>query len=79
MDVKKMAAGSFKTNCLAVMDEVQAKHETVVITKHGKPVAKLVPINTETDEIYNFLKGKGAVTGDVVSPALSLEEWGELK
>ena len=77
--MKKMAAGSFKTNCLAVMDEVQAKHETVVITKHGKPVAKLVPINTETDEIYNFLKGKGAVTGDVVSPALSLEEWGKLK
>src|SRR6266480_5929568 len=41
--MKKMAAGAFKTNCLAVMDEVQAKHETVVITKHGKPVAKLVP------------------------------------
>jgi prevent-host-death family protein len=77
--MKKMAAGSFKTNCLAVMDEVQAKHETVVITKNGKPVAKLVPINTETDEIYNFIKGKGAVTGDVVSPALSLEEWGKLK
>ena len=74
-----MAAGSFKTNCLAIMDEVQAKHETVVITKHGKPVAKLVPVNTETDEIYNFLKSKGAVTGDIVSPALSLEEWGELK
>jgi prevent-host-death family protein len=77
--MKKMAAGSSKTNCLAVMDEVQAKHETVVITKNGKRVAKLVPINTETDEIYNFIKGKGAVTGDVVSPALSLEEWGKLK
>ncbi len=77
--MKKMAAGSFKTNCLAVMDEVQAKHETVLITKHGKPVAKLVPVNSETDEIYNFLKGKGALTGEVVSPALSLEEWGELK
>ena len=77
--MKKMAAGSFKTNCLAVMDEVQAKHETVVITKHGKPVAKLVPVNTDTDEIYDFLRGKGAVTGDVVSPAISAEDWGELK
>lgn len=77
--MKKMAAGSFKTNCLAVMDEVQAKHETVLITKHGKPVAMLVPVNTEKDEIYNFLKGKGAVTGDVVSPAVSLEEWCDLK
>jgi len=77
--MKKMAAGAFKTNCLAVMDEVQAKHETVVITKHGKPVAKLVPISTGTDEIYNFLGGRGAAIGDVVSPIISPEEWGELK
>ena len=77
--MRRMAAGAFKTNCLAIMDEVQAKHETVVITKHGRPVAKLVPVNTEKDDIYNFLAGKGHVAGDVVSPAFSAEEWGELK
>jgi prevent-host-death family protein len=77
--MKKMAAGVFKTNCLAVMDEVQARHETVVITKHGKPVAKLVPVNTDTDEIYDFLAGKGVVNGDIVSPAVSPDEWGELR
>jgi prevent-host-death family protein len=77
--MKKMAAGSFKTNCLAVMDEVQAKRETVVITKHGKPVAKLVPVETESDEIFNFLAGKGTIVSDIVSPALTTEEWGELK
>ena len=73
-----MAAGSFKAHCLAVMDEVQAKRETVVITKHGKPVAKLVPVGKDTDEIYNFLGGKGAITGDVLSPTLSSKQWGEL-
>jgi antitoxin (DNA-binding transcriptional repressor) of toxin-antitoxin stability system len=77
--MKKMAAGSFKTNCLAVMDEVQARHETVVITKHGKPVAKLVPVNTDTDDIYDFLAGKGVVNGDIVSPAVSPGEWCELR
>jgi prevent-host-death family protein len=77
--MKKMAAGSFKANCLSVMDEVQAKRETVVITKHGKPVAKLVPLNAETDEIYDFLAGKGTIVGDIVSPALSADEWGDLK
>ena len=77
--MKKIPAGVFKTNCLALMDQVQAKHETVVITKHGKPVAKLVPVSTETDGIYNFLGGKGSVQGDIVSPALSPEEWGELR
>jgi prevent-host-death family protein len=77
--MKKMPAGVFKTNCLAIMDEVHAKRETVVITKHGKPVAKLVPAETETDEIYNFLAGKGRIVGDVLSPALTPEEWGNLE
>jgi prevent-host-death family protein len=77
--MKKMAAGSFKIHCLAVMDEVQAKRETVVITKRGKPVAKLIPVDNDSDDIYNFLAGKGAITGDVVSPALGRKEWGELK
>ena len=77
--MKKMAAGSFKAHCLAVMDEVQAKREAVVITKHGKPVAKLVTVSKSTDDIYDFLAGLGAVTGDVVSPTFSPKEWGKLK
>jgi prevent-host-death family protein len=77
--MKKMAAGAFKANCLAVMDDVQAKHETVVITKHGKPVAKLVPAGPQVDDIFGLLRGKVTITGDVVSPALSGREWGHLK
>ncbi len=76
--MKKMAAGSFKVHCLAVMDEVQSKGEAVLITKRGKPVAKLVPADKETDDIFGFLAGKGKVTGDVVSPVFSPEEWGDL-
>jgi prevent-host-death family protein len=76
--VKKIAAGSFKVHCLAVMDEVQAKREAVVITKRGKPVAKLVPVEEQTDELFGFLRGKVTIVGDVVSPALKLEEWGNL-
>ena len=77
--MKTIAAGSFKVHCLALMDEVQARKETVVITKRGKPVAKLVPADQETDEIYGFLAGKGEITGDILSPALSAREWGKLK
>ena len=77
--MKRMAAGSFKVHCLAVVDEVQAKRESVVITKHGKPVAKLVPADQNTDDIYNSLAGKGVITGDVVSPPISQEGWGKLK
>jgi len=77
--MKTIPAGAFKTNCLAIMDEVKAKRETVVITKHGEPVAKLVPVNTDRDEIFGFFSGKGSITGDVVAPALSAKEWGNLR
>jgi prevent-host-death family protein len=77
--MKKMAAGVFKAKCLAIMDEVQTKRVTVVITKRGKPVAKLVPVDSkEKDEIFGFMRGKGKITGDIVSPILTLEEWGDL-
>ncbi len=78
--MKKMAAGEFKVHCLKVMDEVQSKRESVLITKRGKPVAKLVPVAKEKDDIFGFMKGKGTVEikGDIVSPILTPEEWGDL-
>jgi prevent-host-death family protein len=76
--MKKMAAGVFKAKCLKVMDEVQAKREAVIITKRGKPVAKLVPVDENKNEIFGFLAGKGEIVGDIVSPILSLKEWGNL-
>lgn len=76
--MKKMAAGQFKVHCLAVMDEVQSKRESVLITKRGKPVAKLVPVEKEKDDIFGFMAGKGKITGDIVSPILTPEEWGDL-
>lgn len=76
--MKTIPAGAFKTNCLAIMDEVKAKRETIVITKHGKPVAKLTPVNTGEDEIFGFFRGRGSISGDVVSPVLSPKEWGSL-
>ena len=76
--MKKMAAGAFKVHCLAIMDQVQSKREAVLITKRGKPVAKLVPVEKEADDIFGFLSGKGKITGDIVSPILSPEEWGNL-
>jgi len=76
--MKTIAAGSFKVHCLAIMDEVQSKRQAVLITKRGKPVAKLVPVEKEKDDIFGFLKGKGKITGDVVSPILTPGEWGDL-
>ena len=75
MKTKTMPAGLFKSKCLAVMDEVQAKCETVIITKHGKPVAKLVPLDPEQDDFYGFMKGRAKILGDIVSPVIPAEDW----
>lgn len=77
--MKTIAAGAFKATCLAVMDEVQKKRQGVVITKNGKPVAKLVPIAEEPDPIFGFMKGKGRIIGDVMAPVVPLEDWDALK
>ena len=78
MKTKTIPAGTFKARCLAIMDEVQTKRQAVVITKRGKPVAKLVPVDSAKDDIFGFLKGKGKIVGDVVSPIISPKEWGDL-
>ncbi len=77
--MKTMPAGKFKTNCLAVMDEVKAKREPVLITKHGKPVAVLTPVEEKDDPIFGFYKGMGKVVGDIISPIVPLEDWDALK
>lgn len=72
--MRTMAAGTFKAKCLAVMDEVQANREPVTITKNGKPVARLVPIEEEKDSIFGFYAGKITISGDIESP-IPAEEW----
>jgi prevent-host-death family protein len=76
--MKKMAAGAFKVHCLAVMDEVQAKPESLLITKHGKPVVKLVPADGAEDDIYDFLAGKGPSLAMLFRPRFRGEEWGDV-
>jgi len=44
--MKTVPAAKFKEQCLALLDHVDP--EGIIITKHGKPVAKLVPIQTDS-------------------------------
>jgi len=73
--MKEIAAGKFKVQCLAIMDRVKKTGEPVLITKHGKPVAKLVPAPSSPDDIFGYMKGKVKILGDIVGPAFPLEEW----
>ena len=56
--MKKIAAGVFKARCLTLMDDVRSTREPLIITKRGKPVAKLVPIENTKDDFIGRLKLK---------------------
>lgn len=73
--MKAMAAGEFKAKCLAIMDQVSESGEPVLITKHGKPVAKLVPAESKGDDIFGYMADKVKIVGDIVEPIIPLEDW----
>lgn len=73
---KTMAAGQFKAHCLRVMDEVERTRRPIVITKRGRPVAKLVPADpTEPDVFLGRLAGKIMIVGDIMTPLDPLDAW----
>jgi prevent-host-death family protein len=70
-------ASEFKAKCLAMLDEVERTRQPVVITKRGKPVAKLVPHNAPQKSLFGVLKGRVEIIGDIISPIDV--EWDALK
>jgi prevent-host-death family protein len=65
MAVRTMNATEFKAKCLAVLDQVQGGTE-VIVTKRGKPVARLVPVTPVRKTTRGMWKGKGRITGEIV-------------
>ena len=63
-----IAAGEFKAKCLALLDEVQKRRKEIVITKRGKAVAKLVPLDSQQPGFIGSMQGTMEIVGDIVSP-----------
>ena len=63
--MKQIAAAEFKARCLALLDEVDP--DGIVITKHGRPVARLIPFGSDSASLIGSLKGKVSIKGDVLS------------
>jgi prevent-host-death family protein len=66
--MKQISASKFKEQCLSLLDRVG--EDGIVITKRGKPVAKLIPIQAESSALIGKLKGRLKVKGDVFSTGL---------
>ena len=63
--MKTMEAAQFKAQCLSLLETVGP--EGLIITKHGKPVAKLIPIQSDSAALIGSLKGKIRIKGSILS------------
>jgi prevent-host-death family protein len=78
---KQVKTSEFQANCLALLDEVAATGQTVVVTKNGTPVADLVPHRAQDaaakKSSFGIFKGKIEILGDIVSP--TEPDWDPIK
>jgi prevent-host-death family protein len=69
--MKIIPAAKFKEQCLALLDRVGP--DGIIITKHGKPVAKLIPIHTDSARMIGSFKGKIKIKGNILSTGVKWE------
>ena len=70
MEAKTIGAAKFKEHCLSILDDLDP--EGIIVTKHGKPVARVMPVPRSHVELIGALKGKIKVQGDIMSTG---ERW----
>jgi prevent-host-death family protein len=63
--MKKVAAAKFKEQCLSILDHLEP--EGILITKHGKPVARVIPAERASADLIGALRGRIRVKGDIQS------------
>lgn len=66
--MKTISAADFKATCLQVLDTVAKTGQEVVVTKRGKPVARVVPLVNRPDNIVGAMKGAIEIRGDIIGP-----------
>ena len=67
--MKKIGAAKFKEQCLSLIENLSPSG--LIITKHGKPVAKLIPISEQQNDLIGRFKGKLKVAGDITSTGVN--------
>ena len=76
-DTRQVSAASFKAGCLRLLDEVAQQRRPIIVTKRGKPVAKLVPVDEEPIDLFGRMAGTIRICGDIIGPIGDLEWTGD--
>ena len=75
--MRTIKASEFKSRCLALMDEVAETRESIVITKYGRPVSRLVAYRETPSTLFGLHRGEIEIHGDIIAPAES--DWEALE
>ena len=70
--MESLSVSKFKATCLSVLEDVKRQKKRVLITKRGKPIAEIIPVNHEKEDIP--LKDTVTYIGDIISPVAD-NEW----
>ena len=74
--MKEVQISTFKAKCLQIIDEVNRTGKELKITRHGKPVAILMPVAGEKERKgFGLAKGTIEIKSDLVEPALEPSDW----
>ncbi len=78
--MKTLGATETKAHFLSLLTEVETTREHIVVTRNGKPVARVLPMPlTDADPIFGFYEGKLEIKGDIISPLYTDEELEEFE
>ena len=72
-----VGSAEFKSRCLEFVDHVKEARAEYIVTRHGRPVARLVPAVQRKDSPFGWMKGTVRIVGDIVSS--QPDEWQESK
>jgi prevent-host-death family protein len=79
--MEEIAISEFKAKCLAILEEVRKTGKPIRVTRHGKPVAEVVPATTVIDRaaLMGSMRDSIQILGDIISPASDEDEWEALR
>jgi len=79
--MEEIAISQFKAKCLAILEEVRKTGKPIRVTRHGKPVAEVVPATTVIDRaaLMGSMRDSIEILGDIISPASDEDEWEALR
>ncbi len=78
--MKSIAITEFKAHCLSLLEDIARTGEPLLVTKHGRPIARVVPsVSASTLYPQDSLAGTVIIDGDVVSPVVAASAWSAMR